>query len=332
MTREGVVLTALWQAEDFREHEWVCELFGDHIDRHVYDGHNTLVLDNCILFDKFIHRKPAEYYQQFSTRTNVFLFHMSDEQYHGGYDVYRHFNGVFRNYWSGIFQDPVTILPLGYSNGVSPGLSFRPASTRKYAWSFAGETRRASRPEMVNALKDIGAQRCHSTDSGSPDHLTPSAYRAVLEDSVFAPSPMGRLNLECFRLYEALECGCIPIVEKRASLDYFTSLLGPHPLISIRQWSQASTLIKEWSGDPERLDAVQSEISSWWQAKKQSLKGEISAMLCGQGATGRVASPTRLSYKFPFWQLQELSRHQSAMGFARRLKIQMQRAASRSAS
>jgi hypothetical protein len=319
------VLTALWQAEDFREREWLDELFGDHIDRHIYDGHNKVVLDHCILIDKFIHRKPIQYYEQFSKRTNVFLFHMSDEQYHGGYEAYRHFNGVFRNYWSSVFKDQVMILPLGYSNGVSSCLSRKPASTRKYAWSFAGETRRASRPEMVEALKGVDAHLCHSTDSGEAESIPPSAYRGILEDTIFAPSPMGRLNLECFRLYEALECGCIPIVEKRASLDYFTDLLGPHPLISIGDWSQAAALVKEWQSDLKRIDALQSEITRWWQTKKRLLKTEISAMLSDNSSTKRITNPTRLPYKVPFWQLQELCRHQSPRGLVRRLKIQAQR-------
>jgi Exostosin family len=323
------MLTALWQAEDFREHEWVCELFGSHIARHVYDGQNAVVLDNCILFDKFIHKKPARYYEQFQNRTNVFLFHMSDEQYHGGYDVYRYFDGVFRNYWSSIFRENVLILPLGYSNGVSHQPTSKLASLRKYAWSFAGETTRASRPEMVSSLRNTAVNMCHSTDSGTGAVLTPTAYRDVLQDTVFAPSPMGRLNLECFRLYEALESGCIPIVEKRASFDYFTNLMGSNPLISVRKWSHAPTIIKQWSLDHARLDALQSEISHWWQSKKESLKGEISEFLWDKNRAGRGASsPTRPSYNAPFWQLQELYRHQSPMGLARRLKIQLDRATS----
>jgi hypothetical protein len=320
------MLTALWQATNFRERDWISELFGSHIQQHVFDGNHSIVMDNCILFDKFIHRRPAHYYEQFRERQNVFLFHLSDEQYHGGYEVYGNFNGVFRNYWSSVFDSSIKTLPLGYSNGVSRGSSGKPASSRKYTWSFAGETRRASRPEMVSALRRTGVNLCHSTDERGAKPLPVNAYRSVMEDTTFAPSPMGRINLECFRLYEALECGCIPIVEKRSSLDYFTSLLGPNPLISVKSWSEVPEIINRLSASADQLDVMQSDVYSWWQSKKETLKGEVSHVLASNQSLRVSSMPrTRAQYRLPLWQPLELRRHQSTMSLFRRARIQLER-------
>lgn len=319
------MFTAIWQAFDFRELDWICELFGSQISNHLYDGKHEVVQDNCILFDKFIHTRNRAYYARFAERSRVFLFHLSDEQFHGGYDVYRFFNGVFRNYWSSVFRDSIVILPLGYSNGLSRPATMAAASSRRYAWSFAGETGRASRPEMVAALSGIGPNLCHATDQGASP-LSQDEYRNLMLESAFAPSPMGRINLECFRVYEALELGCIPIVEKRLTLDYFQNLLGNNPLPAVSNWSEARDKVEKLLGDTARLDALQQEIVSWWQAKKQLLRGQIAAMLSQAPAMKGSWPATRAAYRLPLWQPWELARHHSGRALARRFKVQFQRA------
>jgi hypothetical protein len=322
------MFTAVWQAFDFREREWICELFGSHITSHLYDGNHEVVQDNCILFDKFIHTRNRAYYAKFAERSRVFLFHLSDEQYHGGYDIYRWFNGVFRNYWSAVFTESILIVPLGYSNGHSRPSTMIPASSRHYVWSFAGETERASRPEMVSALSEIVPSLCHSTGEGARS-LSPSDYRDLMLDTIFAPSPMGRINLECFRLYEALELGCIPIVEKRPTLDYFRHLLGSNPLLTVRNWSEARRKVEELLGDPMRLDALQEEIMFWWQTRKRFVSEQISTMLTKGPATRTNQPATRAAYHLPLWQHWELARHHSTRALARRAGVQVQRALSR---
>ena len=323
------MLSVIWQATDFREHDWVCELFGSHIGEHVYDGKHTLVRDNCILVDKFIHQQPATYYAQFAERKNVFLFHMSDEQFHGGWENYRFFNGVFRNYWSSVFTPSLVVLPLGYSNGTSGQGSVKLASNRKYTWSFIGETRRASRPEMVDALAPIENGFCHATDAGAVP-LPPAEYREVMTESVFAPCPMGRLNLECFRLYEALECGAIPIVERRPFFDYFTGLLGPNPLPAIKHWSDAQRLIQRIGQHPQDLDGLQHEIRLWWSERKLAYRQEISGYLQTRGQRKPSGEAfTRWPYQVPLWQMFELTRHQSSRALVRRVGVQSRRGMNR---
>src|SRR5205085_4230318 len=109
--------------------------------------------------------------------------------------------------------------------------------------------------------------------------LTPAEYKQVLEESIFAPSPMGNVNLECFRVYEALEQGAIPIVERRFTLDYFRSLLGNHPIPTVASWQEAGNLVKSLLSSPSDLEALQRTCLSWWQQFKHSLTSEVGQLL-----------------------------------------------------
>jgi hypothetical protein len=321
------VLTAVWQKEDLRERDWVTQVFGSLISEHITDGSNSIVMDNCLLIDQFIHTKRAEYYREFRNRRNAFFLHLSDEQFHGGYETYSNFTGVFRNYWSGVFNPAsVMVLPLGYSNGISRDVQPKPATERQYLWSFAGEAARASRPEMAAALDGISPHLCCATDKKRSAALTTGEYRRLLENTVFAPCPMGRLNLECFRLYEALECGAIPIVERRATLDYFTRLLGPNPIIQIRSWEDAREKIRSLTADPPRMDQLQQLISGWWDLHKQTVKNSISQFVTSRvNGESRKASAVKWAYSLPFWQVIELARHHSGPAMIRRFSIQANR-------
>jgi hypothetical protein len=320
------VLTVIWQANDFREREWIEEIFGDSLGEHVYDGRHEMVADDCLLVDKFIHLQPKEYYQQFARRKNVYLVHLSDEQYAGGYEAYAHFNGVIRNYWSSVF-DPRSVLtiPLGYSNGVS-GREARPITERKYVWSFAGEAQRSSRPEMLASLKAVTPHCFHSTDRTGAAVLSPGEYQAVLADTIFAPCPMGHVNLESFRIYEALECGAIPIVEERLALDYFSGLLGKHPLLTVLHWNEAQTYISALLEDTTGLLQKQAELRDWWTSKKETVRADVSKFLSTRSDVSRnLQKAVSWRSHLPLWQVVELSRHHSAPALVRRIKKEVGR-------
>ena len=87
---------------------------------------------------------------------------------------------------------------------------------------------------------------------------------------VFSPCPSGFLNLDCSRVYESLECGAIPIVEKRGSFDYFRALLGAHPMPTIDDWVEAPLLIKHLI-QQHKMNDLQQQCTSWWRLYKNQL-------------------------------------------------------------
>jgi hypothetical protein len=299
------------------------------IEEHVVDGRHEMVLDDCLLVDSYLHSQPRDYYAQFQGK-NAWLFHLGDETYEGGYEAYNSFRGVFRNYWSASFNPRhVMQLPLGFMAGLSRAAVKLGTAHRRYLWSFIGQAAKASRPEMIRALLPIDPKFTHITDSGqSVPLMGRDEYQQILCDTVFVPAPMGNVNLDSFRLYEALECGSIPVVEKRISLDYFARLLGEHPLPTFASWAQAAALIREMRSDRGRLDGLQRECVEWWTNYKQKLREGIQNFLT------LTAGEDRGSYvsgwqAVPGWQFAELLRHHSLPAISRRIKLHVQRSAAR---
>jgi len=331
--------TAIFQPADRKRHleqEWLEEIFGPFLDNRITDGEHKVVCDNAIVFDSFIHTVDPAYYGKFKGK-NAFLVQMLDETYAGSYHLYKNFRGVYRNHWSSVFNPAfVRALPYGYRIDMDRTQETTPASRRPYLWGFAGAVTRGTRATMAAAL---GKVEPHYFYSSTPrrGHITPPPetefglpglrYQRILLDSIFTPSPMGNVNIECYRTYEALECGSIPIVERRLGLDYYKELLGPHPIPTVRSWPEARALIGGLLRSPERLNALQAECIAWWSSKKARLREEIGAFL--QERSMDAASGERPMYspwaQSRVWRYGELLRHHDLDAVWRRAMLQASR-------
>lgn len=305
-------------------------LFEPFIAQHVFDGEHKQIFNNCILFDSFLPTRDQSYFKKFAGK-NAFLVNLSDESYEGGYSAYRHFRGVFRTYWSSAFHPAyVMTLPLGYPDSDVPAKRNQPASLRPYLWSFLGEANKASRPDMLRALKSVEPQFTFVTDANTALSPTGRMTRAqcddVLSDSVFVPCPMGNVALESWRAYEALQSGAIPIVERRLTLDYYKGLLGNHPLPTVRSWDEAAKLIERLRHDPVALDAMQQQCMEWWTGYPPLLTQRIGQFLEHRSSSSDAVIPLRsLTAKLPFWNYVELVRHHNSGALRRRVMRQVAR-------
>jgi hypothetical protein len=319
----------IWQFDKPIERAWAEELLGPHIERHVFDGDRKVVLPNAILFDKHITRHSREYYQKFKG-TNSILLHYLDETYEGGYERYCAFAGVIRWHWSSLFDDPsILVIPIGYREG-PPSLNIRPLAARRYVWSFAGQVYKSSRPDMAAALSSIEPHFLIRTDKREDGSMLDrfveaDEYYDVMTDSMFAPCPMGNVNIECFRLYEALECGAVPIVEKRLYFDYYRKLLGDHPIPTISRWSDATHLIRDCLRNPEKLLGLQGECMAWWKSYKARLQHSVSDFLARTGSRPAPRDVTSKLLGHRTWQYLELLKHHDARALRRRVQRQVRR-------
>jgi hypothetical protein len=319
----------IWQFENPIERAWVDDLIGPHIESHIFDGDRKVVLQKAILFDKHITRHKRDYYQKFAG-TNSVLWHYLDETYEGGYERYCAFAGVIRWHWSALFDDPsILVIPIGYREG-PPSLNIRALPARRYVWSFAGQVQRSSRPEMVAALSQIEPYFLMRTDKRDDGRMLDrfverEEYYDVMTDSMFAPCPMGNVNIECFRFYEALECGTVPIVEKRLGFDYYRSLLGDHPIPTVSSWSDAPHLIRDCLRHPAKLEELQGECMAWWKSYKPRLRDRISDFLAGSGTRPAPRDVTSKLLGHRVWQYFELLKHHDARALRRRVQRQIRR-------
>jgi hypothetical protein len=329
--------TAIWQADN-PHRDWIEEVFAPYIAEHVFDGKRELVLDNALLIDDFVYARDISYYQKFQGK-NAYLIHFMDEFYEIGQDVYKNFRGVFRAFWSKAFQSKYLMtLPVGYNKGMRRSIEPQPAVDRKYLWSFVGGVNKGSRPAMAAALARVEPHFLFATDDvpGLVMHnslgtkkrwFSAKDCEGFLQASAFAPSPMGNANLECYRVYEALEAGSIPIVEKRLTLDYYRTLLGQHPMPTVGSWTEARQFIQKAVRDPARMNTMQKECMEWWAGYKCSYTAKAGAFLAEHSASGEQAAAPFLSAwgRSPFWQTTELLRHHDMGALLKRLQIQASR-------
>jgi hypothetical protein len=331
--------TGIWQAQNPHERDWIEDIFRPFISNYVTDGKHELVMDNAILLDAFCYAQDKKYYERFRGK-NAFLVQFLDENYEGSYEIYENFRGVLRCHWSDAFNpERVIALPLGYSVGVERGREvIVPASKRRYVWSFLGQVNKSSRPDMAHALAKIAPNFLFATDNvpgfvfynkadGKKRLFSGKEYYEFIFDSTFSPCPMGNTNLECFRVYESLECGAIPIVEKRLTLDYFREVLGDHPMPTVRSWREAHGLITELLQTPAQMDVLQQNCMNWWKVFKHDYTLRVGEFLerrshADPGADVPVMLP---KYNQPAWRVREMLRHHDMRAFVRRVQKQVTR-------
>jgi hypothetical protein len=111
-----------------------------------------------------------------------------------------------------------------------------------------------------------------------PDLKAPLAvgdYARIMSETIFAPCPSGWENLDSFRVCEAFEAGCIPIVEKRPGFDYFQRLMPGHPALTIERWSEAPALIRSRMNSREAVERKRLECWDWWKTYKAGLVDHV---------------------------------------------------------
>jgi hypothetical protein len=267
------------------ETDWLHELFPPEAGfRHVYNPHfyenNTLIIINNPSEPDFV-RLLQEYTQR---NLSYGLIHLSDEYFQHNRTCYNSAKVVFRNcYTPDIKMSKVMFFPLGYKLGFwkdykGPSPAEISMNQRKYDWTFVGGLKN-DRPVMLEEMKKMSPNHYTHFNSGwnTSDSLSTREYRDIMLQTKLIPSGLGNMSIDCFRIYEALECGCIPIVVQktpRQNFHYLEKLFGgPTPIPTVMNWKevhQYQSLLKTADGE-----ALRQKIYSWWGEAKNKLKAEI---------------------------------------------------------
>ncbi len=272
--------TLIWQFDPkiAWETDWLRLVLDGRYTKEIVDNSWSQQAPTMIVVDNRLVPEKLPYYQRaFHSGCRIILVHLSDEAFMDDYGFYRFCDGIIRNYQSELLADfsRIHAIPLGFKAGFARAGDTKPIQARKYLWSFAGDAKKLTRQPMLGAMEALGGGFTHLTQGfGSADALPIHAYRALLDDSVVVPCPGGWSNLETFRVYEALEAGCIPIVEKRPGFEYFTRLLGPHPLPTVATWSEAAELIGQLK-TTDGLEALRQACATWWAARKPIIARDV---------------------------------------------------------
>jgi hypothetical protein len=264
----------------FCEQQWLEYIIGKkfifykNTDIMDFDKDTSVIL----IYQGCVNIKLIEEWLDCNIHLKSFLFHISDEFCTNDISIYNHKGiiKVFRNYWRpDAISAKVIHLPLGYYKCNTKVV--KPFSERLYTWSFAGAMDRPHRKEILSTLESLQlTSKIHKTPTfGSSANLSEEDYLQLLLDTKLVPCLPGYANVECFRFYEALECGALPIISMDHKETYLNILNRSCPIellgFSEKSWAN----ITDIANNPEKMIYNNTILQNWWKEKKDYLKRMI---------------------------------------------------------
>ena len=218
-----------------------------------------------------------------------YILHLSDE--HGTDDIsFYDFSGclkVMRMYdradLTAEQRAKCVIVPLGYhwtlrGGGCPMPLERTPRLPFRHTrWSFFGTNWRG-RDQKLAPLMGFGPNRCKLLEGwNAGDMVGYDEYIGTLLDTIFVPCPGGQ-NAETYRYYEALECGCIPIVVREPGDELFVKYITSNmPILPVNSWEEAAGLMNQLYADKNLLENYRTNLLIGWRVWKERLVAEVAA-------------------------------------------------------
>ena len=216
------------------------------------------------------------------------VFHLSDEDgskpewltlFSSAKYVFRQYNHPHYNYPANSFQ-----IPLGYASGYKNyNSSMKSIIDRMYSAAFIGELK-SDRYEMVSVFErnmdksTLFFRETRNKWDLSKLQFSPSATNEIYGDAIFVPIGRGNISLDCFRIYEAIVSGAIPvIVGPENEINNTLKYDGYMPaFIYAPNWDEAVRICKELMKHKTTvLQNVQNYNNEWWENQIQIIRKRI---------------------------------------------------------
>ena len=243
--------------------DWIYFLLQD-IDYKPIDSEEEIDKgDTVIIVDSGIHFKEHFYIKLNALAKRFFLFHINDEHLDKrSAPIYSYCDYVWRTCCSPKYfsSNKVKCIPPGYKSGFKQKFDLN--KKRHYKWCFFGTQHKSSRHDMNFQLEKIKPNFVNRIDKFADKKKSANVEKMekVYFNTNFAPCPAGFFHPESYRIYEALQCGTIPIVE--SVYNYFDNIYPKSPFIKINKWKEAKEIIDNWSYD--QILNKRKECVNWW--------------------------------------------------------------------
>ena len=147
---------------------------------------------------------------------------------------------------------------------------------KKYDFFFAGQITHERRSEMVKYLRNVKKGILVESKSFTKG-ISQEAYVDQMSQAKIVPCPSGPQIPDTFRLYEALELGCVPIADIKAKnkvyTDYWQWLFDSAiPFPTIQSWEDLPGYIND---SVKRYPALNNIVQAWWFRYKNKLYKKI---------------------------------------------------------
>lgn len=159
---------------------------------------------------------------------------------------------------------------------------------------FGGQVNHDSRRELVRVLATMGDAGRSNPSPGFLQGLDRTDYLQVLASTRFAPCPAGPGTPDSFRFFEALEAGCVPIVEDRCDgwehPGYWHLTFGddlPFPVLT--DWEYLPGFVADLGLTWQQ---VANRCGVWWLHRQRTQRRWLAEDLAALGVDLPALSPT----------------------------------------
>ena len=226
----------------------------------------NIVLDVNTILEVVKHIKP------------VIIIYCSDE--HGWFPestildkytklVFRQYNSASFSYSNNNYQ-----LPLGYAKNFLNGkkhsdIIVKKIEQREFNCSFIGSLK-SDRFDMVSMfnkyMEKTNVIVVDNTWIIDTLPYSPSACSDIYNNSIFVMCGRGNYSIYCFRIYEAIVSGAIPVIvgsqdEIKVTFNYGNNI---PPLLYFDNWESAAIKCNELLTDIPKLQHIQHTILTWY--------------------------------------------------------------------
>lgn len=195
-------------------------------------------------------------------------------------------NLFLKNYGHGSFTH-VSLskvqLPLGFMNGAFEESPWKQAiisaKKRFLPWAFVGNIKQ-DRLLMIQQFSKYLPSGQALTDGS----VTPAKMIEIYRKSVFVPNGRGQVSLDCFRIYEAMFAGAIPVIvaSSREFERTFSYNDDPPPILVFRSWEEAAQTCAKYLENAERLRSLMYRNVAWIRSKISFIRRLIANSLLNQ--------------------------------------------------
>lgn len=215
---------------------------------------------------------------------------LTSDESHGVPTYAREVLLVFKQYRPFEKASNVRPIPLGRKNGVYFG-ACATVTARKCDVSFSGYIY-PPRAEFRLALERIqrsahfvcSFQFSQTWGSGLPAQQ----YADLLGATKIALAPSGWESSESFRVFEAMEAGCVVVTTKKPSTWFYDGW----PAIEVLSWDDIEVVLNDLLGTQAKLESLQEAHLSWW--RRTCSESALAQYVASETITALNASAPRL--------------------------------------
>jgi hypothetical protein len=167
------------------------------------------------------------------------------------------------------------LLPNGYRPQTRELLSAIGQQEKSLDFFYAGQANHDRRTECMNALAGLPNGYVVETEHFGQEKLNYPAYLTAMAQAKVVPCPSGNYCPDTFRVWEALEAGCIPVVDAFSTVyrepgfwDDLLALEG-EPFPVVQNWSEFPALLDELTADWVYRS---NRVFAWWLDYKNRLR------------------------------------------------------------